>query len=252
MKLNEVKILSIIVMAVFIASCKKSGSDSEKAAGTPGAPTIEKIEFTSQSSAKVYISSITGTNEVNIKGHSGTVSNHSGSSSPITVSTPFGQVLEIKARAVNGSSQSDYSSTSKVLASVNIDKGLSRIELMEIINKMRAEGTVCDGVAKPPVPKLIWDDKLEVLSLAYAKDMNENNASGGTGSDGKTFKDRLTDGGFVCQAYRELLVKGPTSLTSAMNVFTTNVTACNIMMSSQYKYLSGANDNNNWVVDITE
>jgi len=251
MKNKGQKILLILLVVVF-ANCKKTGDD-DVATGTPPAPSIEKVVFTSQTSAMVHINSTATNFEVSVKGHDGVESTHAGTKSPVSTPIPFGEIVEVKARAANGSSEkSAYSASMEVLATMNVDKGVNRKDMMKTINKARSEGFSCGGTSMPAVSKLVWDDKLEGLSIAYANDMFKNNATNGTGSDGKKFKDRLNDGGFTCQLYQEIVIKGPSSWTDIMTAIMTNSGSCKIVMSENFKFLAGAHENGNWTIDFTE
>lgn len=245
---NKINFLPIIVLIPFFISCKKGGNSE---GNDLSAPSIDKVVFSSANNAAVHMKSSTGNFEVSFRAYNG-FENFKSGNSPVAISVPAGEVIDIKARAVSGSSKSDFSSSVKVLASGRTDKGFNRLELIEKINKIRTEGFTCDGVAKPAVSKITWDDKLEGLSLSHANDMSENKFLSGTGSDGKTFKQRLEAGGFTCQSYREILMQGPSTAENFYNSIITNSTACNAFMSSTYKYISGAYEGGYWAVDLTE
>lgn len=242
-------LLILIAIASVLYGCK--GGDNVKV--TPETPTLNQIVFSSQSHAKVYTTSDAESVEVTYTDHNGGQNSVQSKADPVEVDVPFGHILEFKARGVNnsGASPGAYTDPIKALASMNEDEEVNRIEFMEAVNEMRSEGYNCSGNQMPAVPKLVWDDKLELMSVSHATDMFENNFVSGTGSDGKTYSQRIKEVFAECQSYRELLGEGPTEWSAMLQLWQ-NSGGCGYIMQSDMKYMAISKKGNKWVVDLRE
>ncbi len=241
--------ITLILIAAALYGCSTTDSPGL----TPETPSINDIVFTSQSTADVYVDGSADVNEVTYTDQNGAENSIESSDDPVAVNVPFGHVLEFKVRGKNNNANkaSEYSTSTKVLASTNSDEGINRMEFLEAVNEMRSQGFKCGSTDMPMVGKLVWDDQLELLSKPHAKDMDENNFLDGTGSDGKTYGQRIKEVFQDCQAYRELLAQGP-NVEFVFQGWQNSEGACKYLMEDDMRYLSVAKSGSKWVVDLRE
>ncbi len=116
-----------------------------------------------------------------------------------------------------------------------------RMDMLSLVNKARAEGRSCGGVAYTPVAALTWNSALENAAMRHVDDL----AYWGiglthTGTDGSSVGERVSDEGYVWAAVGENLQGGATSSTEAVAALLASPAHCANIMSPTFTQMGGA------------
>ena len=106
------------------------------------------------------------------------------------------------------------------------------------VNKRRAAGATCGGVAKPKVAALTLDTRLRCAARNHSKDMSSKNFFSHTGSSGSTFVQRIEAAGYKpWLAVAENIAAGQTTALAVVNGWMASTGHCNNIMNGNYKHL---------------
>jgi uncharacterized protein YkwD len=112
-------------------------------------------------------------------------------------------------------------------------------QILAEINKLRAAGTTCGGVAKPKVPALTLNTALRCAARSHSKDMAEKNFFSHTGSDGTSAGTRFTQAGYTnWTAAGENIAAGNSTAVNIVNQWKNSTGHCNGMMSAAYVHFA--------------
>lgn len=121
-----------------------------------------------------------------------------------------------------------------------IPAGLTTFE--DLLNHVRAHGCYCDSPYvdanyAPPVMDMVLDPVLSQVALGHSQDMDNNNYFGHNDQNGHNGGQRLTDAGYVWQAWAENIAFGYTDERAVFIAWLQSPTHCPSMMSENlHKY----------------
>ncbi len=110
--------------------------------------------------------------------------------------------------------------------------------VLEAVNRVRAQGASCGGVAMPPVPALAHDFLLELAARRHSTDMAEQGYFDHVGLDGRMPADRIADAGFTGSGpFGENIAHGVTSVDDVMAGWMASPGHCQNIMTASYRTL---------------
>jgi uncharacterized protein YkwD len=110
--------------------------------------------------------------------------------------------------------------------------GAVRNTMLALVNAKRAAGTLCGGVASPPVPPLSLQSNLNASSDAHASEMATHNYFSHTGLNGSDPGNRMTAAGYHWSAWAENIAAGQTTPESVVAGWFGSAGHCHNFMSS--------------------
>ncbi len=113
-------------------------------------------------------------------------------------------------------------------------------EMLELVNKARAEGQYCGEAYFPPVPALTWNCTLVKAGEIHNADMVKNNFFAHEGSDGLKAGARLDRVGYNWGTYGENLAAGFIEPKDAMKALLASPGHCRNIMGAKYKEFGAA------------
>ena len=130
-----------------------------------------------------------------------------------------------------------------------------RREFLESINHTRARGCNCGVTYFPPVPPLVWNDKLELSAIGHANDMAHRNYFSHTSKDGRTMEDRIALAGYNFRGYKsfaigENIAMGQQSIAEVTQGWFKSEGHCHNLMNPAFKEVGIAETNLYWVQDF--
>jgi uncharacterized protein YkwD len=121
-----------------------------------------------------------------------------------------------------------------------------KVEMLQLVNKIRAEGCTCGRKKMPPAPPLRWNGKLEKAAQAHANDMARANYLGHRGSDGSKIGDRADRAGYDWMAVAENVSWGGSSAKDTFEGWKDSPGHCLNMMNAGYKEMGAARKGSYW------
>lgn len=130
-----------------------------------------------------------------------------------------------------------------------------RNEFLYRINLTRQKGCNCGGQYMPPVPPLIWNNKLEDAADAHARDMARRNYFSHTSKDGRSMEDRVIHAGYAYKGYKsfaigENIAQGQQSIAEVMDGWFKSEGHCRNLMNPGFKEVGVAEYKTYWVQDF--
>jgi len=107
--------------------------------------------------------------------------------------------------------------------------------MLELVNKVRAEGCDCGGQNMPPVPSLSYNTLLEEAAQKHSEDSVKNGIFGHTGSDGSDLGTRITRVGYKFRAAGENVAGGQKTVEEVMNSWLKSPGHCKNIMNPAFK-----------------
>jgi len=102
----------------------------------------------------------------------------------------------------------------------------------------------------PPVPALVWNEKLAKAAGDHAKDMAENNLTGHIGSNGSEPDERMTEAGYDWSACGENVAFGFSTAKDVVKGWITSPGHCRNLMDSEFLEMGAAREGKYWVQDL--
>lgn len=109
--------------------------------------------------------------------------------------------------------------------------------VLEAVNRVRAEGAVCDGVLQAPAPLLSRDVLLEHSARLHSLDMAEQRYLSHESLDGRTLGDRVAAVGYTGSPIGENIAQGQGSVDEVMNGWMSSPGHCLNIMNPSYRVL---------------
>lgn len=110
-------------------------------------------------------------------------------------------------------------------------------EVLAEVNRRRAAGATCGGVARRPVPALTLDSRLRCAARLHSQDMATKAFFSHTGSNGSTFVQRIQAAGYSFTAAGENIAAGQTTPASVVQGWMNSTGHCNNIMNPNYTQL---------------
>lgn len=108
-------------------------------------------------------------------------------------------------------------------------------EMLSHINRIRAAGAVCGGVAYPSAAPLRWSVKLQQAAAVHSHDMaNHNFFNHKSASNGTTLPERLRSVGYKYQSAGENIGAGQTSVEQVVAVWVDSPGHCVTLMKDSF------------------
>ncbi len=120
-------------------------------------------------------------------------------------------------------------------------------EMLDLVNKKRAEGCTCGNTYFGPTSSLSWNSNLETAASRHAQDMQQNSFFDHKGSDGTRVANRVTDTGYNWKAVGENIAFGYSNMAQAVQGWIDSPTHCELLMSPDFKEMGGAQAGTYWV-----
>lgn len=108
-------------------------------------------------------------------------------------------------------------------------------EMLRHINRIRAAGAVCGGVAYPPAAPLRWSAKLQQAAAAHSHDMADHNFfNHKSATNGATLPERLRSVGYKYQSAGENIGAGQTTVEQVIAVWVDSPGHCVTLMKANF------------------
>ena len=120
-------------------------------------------------------------------------------------------------------------------------------DLLDLHNQARSEARMCGSKHMPPVPKLKWNCQLSMAAEIHASDMHQGQFLRHQGSDGRSFKDRISNVGFRWVYAAENIGLGYPNSSSVHSAWLGSDTHCVNIMNENYLYMAAARSGEHWV-----
>lgn len=123
-------------------------------------------------------------------------------------------------------------------------------EMLSAINAVRVKGYQCGDTYFGPVPKIIWEEKLQNSSKRHANDMAVNNFFEHESSDGTEMSMRVSQAGYKWRFCCENIALGYKDVQSAVQGWLKSEGHCENIMRSEVTQMGAARTGNYWVQDF--
>src|SRR5262245_7335001 len=108
-------------------------------------------------------------------------------------------------------------------------------QVFELVNQVRAQGTICSGTPRAPVPPLSMNAALRQSARAHAQDMAANDYFSHTSLDGRSLSDRMAAAGYRFSNAGENIAAGSDTAEGALQQWLDSTQGhCDNIMSSKY------------------
>ncbi len=128
------------------------------------------------------------------------------------------------------------------------DGNSAQLEMLALVNEIRAEGCRCGNQNMPPVPALKWNPKLERAAKRHVDDMLEQDFFSHQGSDGSSVGQRASDAGYSWTGIAENIAYGYPDMASVIQGWKDSPGHCKNMMKASYEHLGMAGREGYWVM----
>ena len=125
-----------------------------------------------------------------------------------------------------------------------------RTSILEEVNKARQAGCKCGENYMPPVPPLVWDERLEKAASRHANDMYHHHQFNHTGSDGSSLEERISKTGYKWELIGENIATGYTNSTDVVTGWKGSPGHCKTMMNAGFQEMGAARKGSYWVMDL--
>ncbi|WP_419698493.1 CAP domain-containing protein [Mucilaginibacter sp. NFX135] len=125
-----------------------------------------------------------------------------------------------------------------------------RQEMLNAVNTLRTTGCNCGTIHMPPVPVVIWNDKLQVAAQAHAKDMAVNHYFDHIAPTGSSPIQRAQEAGYTGMYIGENIGSGYNNVQQVIDAWEKSEDHCRAMMDSTYRELGAARYNTLWVQEF--
>ncbi len=127
---------------------------------------------------------------------------------------------------------------------------LSPQVMLDLINQKRISGCNCGTEAMPPVPTLVWNDKLELAATRHSDDMNTKKYFNHISLDGRTPETRVTQAGYTGAFQGENITLGATAEVYAVGAWINSPSHCKNIMNSFAKEVGVGRVGDYWTQDF--
>ncbi|HVK66937.1 MAG TPA: CAP domain-containing protein [Polyangium sp.] len=110
-------------------------------------------------------------------------------------------------------------------------------QVLTLVNQKRAAGASCGGVAYPPAPPLVAEERLRCAARKHSKDMGVKNFFSHTGSNGSTPWARIKSAGYTYKSAAENIAAGYATPTAVVNGWMTSTGHCKNIMNASLKQI---------------
>lgn len=132
-----------------------------------------------------------------------------------------------------------------LIASFSVDT--NSIEMVNQINKIRAEGCYCGDEYKKSVGPIRWNDTLYKSAMTHAKQMHKFNFFSHYSRDGKDVGQRLTAHGYPWQVVGENIAEGQVNFKQVLDDWIKSETHCKMLMDERVDEMGIARYKRFWV-----
>ena len=119
-------------------------------------------------------------------------------------------------------------------------------DMLQMINKVRAEGCKCGTEQMPPVPAVTWNSKLEAAAKQHSDYMYTTGNFSHTQSNGSTAGTRVKSAGYNWRFVAENIAAGQTTTAQVMDSWLKSPNHCKNIMSAGAKEIGAARSGNYW------
>lgn len=120
-------------------------------------------------------------------------------------------------------------------------------EMIEAVNRVRAEGATCGGTAMPPAPPLVWDARLERAAADHARDMARHGYLSHRDRAGRDTGARVRDAGYAWRVVGENLGRNQASVDQAIGDWLASPGHCRTLLNPGFAEIGASEDGGYWV-----
>ncbi len=113
-------------------------------------------------------------------------------------------------------------------------------QMLELINKARADNRSCSGQFFSGTNPISWNDKLASAAQLHSDDMSSNNFFSHTGSNGLQVSSRVLDTGYNWQTVAENIYAGARDAAIAIKGWLGSPGHCKNIMNPSFKEMGAA------------
>ena len=125
---------------------------------------------------------------------------------------------------------------------------LNEDKLVQLVNDLRTNGTICGSDSMPGVDPISWNDKLERAAAIHSQDMDENEFLSHTGSDGSTLQDRIEKVNYNWSTIGENVANGYPDEEAVISGWQESEGHCKNMMNEDFTEMGLAKSGNYWTM----
>lgn len=146
-------------------------------------------------------------------------------------------------------SVSTYSATNNQIKTEPITS-VNKTLMLRLVNSVREKGCRCGDTYYPPVPPVVWDDRLEEAAQNHSNDMFQKNYFSHVEADGSNGGVRLQRAGYDWKAYGENVGMGYKTEREVVEGWLKSPGHCKNIMNKLYKEMGVARAGNYWTQDF--
>jgi uncharacterized protein YkwD len=125
-----------------------------------------------------------------------------------------------------------------------------RVELLQAVNELRADGCQCGADWMPPVTMLRWNDTLQLAAENHANDMYSKGYFSHLSPDGAPPIVRAMQVGYEGEYVGENIARGYTTINEVMTGWKESESHCKAMMDTLYNEMGASEVAHYWVLDL--
>ncbi len=125
-------------------------------------------------------------------------------------------------------------------------QSIDTTQMIEQLNKMRAEGCKCGNIYMAAVPPLKWNETLEKAALEHSEYMAKIKVLKHQGADGSKAGDRITQNGYNWRTYGENVAMGPETITAVVELWKNSPSHCKNIMNPAFTEIGAAKTGKYW------
>lgn len=122
-----------------------------------------------------------------------------------------------------------------------------QLEMLDLVNQVRAQGCHCGSKRMPPAPPLAWNNRLAKAANGHATDMQRNRFIGHRGTNGSSIGQRVERAGYRWQSVAENVAWNTETVQSTVQGWKDSPAHCRSLMGKEYSEMGAAHVGDYWV-----
>ena len=121
------------------------------------------------------------------------------------------------------------------------------VEMLDAVNRVRAEGATCGSAEMGPAPPLVWDARLERAADGHARDMAQHGYLSHRDRAGRDTGDRVREAGYAWRVVGENLGRNQASVDQAIGDWLASPGHCRTLLDPGFAEIGASEDGGYWV-----
>jgi len=125
-----------------------------------------------------------------------------------------------------------------------------KVEMVQRVNELRAEGCNCGGKYMAPAGSVSWNDRIGIAAARHAIEMQEYGYFSHRGRDGSGIGARVSATGYQWSYVSENIARGYKSIDDVLQGWLASPSHCRNLMNPRLKHMGVAKKGEYWVQDF--